>query len=146
MGILGVQAAGIEDGARFSILTNEVVAITDPGYPWLPWLAGAVLSLAVFAVVFLWSSRLGHVQRARGIGGFTVAAIGLIVWAMLLSNLGMYGPDSTLGVPFGVLGWIKFGGSSTAPQFFAALGLCSVALAIYRRSTSAEGVPRDPGD
>lgn len=115
-GISAIQAAARAAGAVVS-LSNEVVAITEPGGPAVPVLALAAVSAAVAgALTVLVRGAGAEVRRGLRLGYVLGAAAALIV----ALTQAAYPPD---GFVVGPLGWIIEGGVNSAVHLCALIAL-----------------------
>lgn len=130
-GYLLLQSEAQRGGAIVD-LNNQLVAITEPNYPVLSYLA---IGVAGFALLYCldWSSSSGTgIEIGRLLGGM-VASIAIVLTSWMLDSERL---TSTQGFAPGWQGWVQFGGKNPALYliFVILCGLLVRSLSATRRA------------
>lgn len=138
VGLLAIQAAAVRAGARVD-LSNQLIALADPSFPALQYVAvGSVGALVAIVAI--------RIQRwvPRGIAA-TGCVVALLTLALLIAiswRIGHGYIGKSMAFAPGWQGWIQFGGQN--PAVFVVSGLLVfslVELALDSRSGRAENGP-----
>ncbi|TDE96004.1 hypothetical protein EXU48_07095 [Occultella glacieicola] len=116
-GLLAIRAEAVRAGAIVD-LDNQIVAITDPRFPILPFALSAAAGAAmVYGLVY----RAGSRRSPADVGlvcGALVACVSLIAWSATSDADHLARPAS---FAVGWEGWVQFGGRSQAVHLVTVL-------------------------
>lgn len=135
-GLLEIQAIGLKQGAIYDI-SNRIVSVRPPSFPFFPYFSNALLGALVFYVIFIRFRNSPLRQQIFLKASFAASTLGLIIpvgmtfWERLREA-------DVPQIRFGFFGWLQVGSSVTAVHLLAVLALLSIFWsALHRRDKSS---------